>query len=445
MADIINNEFVKELLSIALKDKKVFSILEQHLKDEYLPTEDYVRLWKSIRTEVKLSENRTLPTIARLAQLYRKEHYILDLISDIKEIKVENSTDSLRSLEEFIKQNMFVDYYNQIGNLYNKGRKESAYSLFNEKAKELIDFTLSTKRFDRVFDDIYERSMEKEISKIEGAKRIRIPSGFDELDSIIDGFETGEFVLIVGDSGTGKSFLGNHFGVNAARRGYDVFHAQAEGTKDQVMDRYNSCWTGTTYRDIKDNNIDEKKWKSIERVLKSHRGEIFVECYEKFGSKTIVDVRNSLRELKKTRDIKFVILDYLDLVDPGDGRKYSLSEERHRQQAVSRACKDIAVEENVVFVSFTQASSISPDDLNNPDFVITRYNLAEDKGKLRPVDYLFSINQTKEEKKNNTARLYSDKIREHAGGILIKFCQNLKYSRFYDRKKTLEKFFDVEE
>lgn len=280
------------------------------------------------------------------------------------------------------------------------------------------------------------------MAKIEGQKRIRIATGIDELDQAVKGFETGEFILIIGDSGSGKSFLGNHLGVNAARRGYDVYHAQAEGTREQVLNRYDSCWTGSRYYDIKENEIDESKRKAASRIINSIGGEIFVEAFEQFDTKSILDIRKSIIELKKERDIKFVILDYLDLVDPGDGKKYSPSEERFRQQKVARLCKNIAVELNVVFVAFTQSTSISPENLNNPNFVITRFHLAEDKGKVRPADLFISINRTSDEKEENVCRLYIDKAREHKGGQTIYIKQNLSRSRFYDRKKTIQEFFN---
>jgi len=445
MQEKFNEDFVQGILKSALSDKNFFEVLRSVLKPEYLPNEHYKSLWRTMVVEFETNECKTVPKIAVLRLHFRKNIDVLSVINDINnfDLKENHSDDLLRALEEFIRQNMFVSSYNEIGDLYNRGKKDFAYQTFVKSSEEFQKFTLRAKKFDEIFSGFNHRVAEREIAKIDGSKRVRIPTGIDELDNLTNGgFETGEFVLIMGDSGVGKSFLGNHIGVNTSRRGENVYHAQAEGTREQVLGRYDSAWTGSKYFDIKQNEIDQDKQRKIQRVIDNIKGEIFVETFERFGSKTILDVRNSLIELKKNHDIKVVILDYMDLVDPGDGFNYGPTMERFRQQKVSRACKDIAVELNVVFISFTQVSSIAPELLNDPNFVITRYNLAEDKGKVRPVDYLLSINQTRDEKKKQICRLFLEKSREHAGSEVIYIYQNLARSRFYDRIRTLENITD---
>jgi len=444
MKEFLAEDYILQLFSLSLKDKNTLEILRTYLKEEYLPEDSYKELWKSILVEYKFSKNGKPPTIPVLVQQFRKNHDVLEHLSVIKETHIPDPDSVLRNLETFLKQNMFVDYYNTIGDLYNKGSKESAYMYFSKYATEFTQFSLMNKTFDRVYKDFEKRSFNREIEKIDGAKRIRIPTGIDELDYYIKGFETGELVIIMGDSGSGKSFAGNHLGINASRRGYNVYHAQAEGTKEQVLNRYDAAFTGTRYHDVKMNDFGtDAKQRKIQSVINNIGGEIYVHAFELFDAATITDVRNDIIELKKNCEIHYVIVDYLDLFDPGDGKKYDANIERFRQQKVSRMLKNLAVEMNVVVVTFTQASSIPPSELNDPNFVITRYNISEDKGKIRPADLFITINKTKDEKDEQICRLYVDKAREHAGGQIIFIKHNLERARFYDRKKTLNEFFEV--
>lgn len=131
-------------------------------------------------------------------------------------------------------------------------------------------------------------------------------------------------------------------------------------------------------------------------------------------------------------------MSYLELLEVGDGVRYSPGDERHRQQKLAKGMKTLAMEFNAVVHTATQANDISPEERNDPEFVITRSNLNEDRGKTRPFDYLFTLNNTIDERKENFMRIYVDKAREHKGDQVIHICNNFARSRFYDRKRTLE-------
>lgn len=446
MDNRLSEDYILQVLKLGFTSREHLDLLVKYLKPEYLPDESYKELWRAMRSEYSANGSKKCPNKGVITNQFRKNKEVIQILSDLTEVEINEKTDITRELENFLKQNMFVDSYNSVGDFYNKGQKDKAYSEFVKRAEDFVNFSLQNQSLETAFGDFRKRQVERTMSLLDGNERERIATGIDELDKYIKGTETGEFVLIMGDSGSGKSFLGNHLGINAARRGYHVYHAQAEGTREQVMNRYDSAFTGTRYYDVKMNEFSEKNLKTAHRSIDSgNLGEIHVRAFEQFGSVTAIDIRNDIIELKKKYPIKYVIVDYLDLIDPGDGIIYGPNHERHRQQKVAKLLKNIAMEQNVVVVAFTQASSIPPDDLNDPDFVITRYNIAEDKGKLRPADLFITINKTRDEKKENVCRLYVDKAREHAGGQIIKIKQNLAHSRFYDRQKTMRAFYNPDE
>ncbi len=77
--------------------------------------------------------------------------------------------------------------------------------------------------------------------------------------------------------------------------------------------------------------------------------------------------------------------------------------------------------------------------------VLTRFNVAEAKGKVRPADVHLTLNQTRDEKKEQIVRIYEDKVREGPGGNVIVIFQNLARSRFYDRKRTVSEMLKQED
>lgn len=443
MQEQLNEEFLHELFKCSITKKSFLDTLIPILKINYLPDENYQKVWKEISDLYQSGEAKTLPTIGVLSESLKKDKNCLKIVGKMRRIVDLDYDGVTRALEEYVKQNMFVEGYDTLGDIYNQGDKEKAYQIFVETGLSIQKFSLQAANYERVFGGFKSRNMDRIMNR--NNTRIRIPTGIEPLDEIMDGgIETGEFTLFLAESGKGKSTLLNGIGTTAARYGFNVDHEQAEGTKEQCLNRYDANWTGSLYKEIKKGEIPEHNLKKIYKVIKDISGEIFVHSHEKFGTRSMADVRFSLMEILKEYPVHVLILDYLELFEPGDGRKYSPSEERHRQQAIARACKNIAMEFNIAVVAATQASSIKSEFLNDPDFVINREHLSEDKGKVRPVDNFITINQTRDEYKLKTCRLFCDKLREHESNQVIPIAQNLARARFYDRKRTFEIFLNEE-
>ena len=142
--------------------------------------------------------------------------------------------------------------------------------------------------------------------------------------------------------------------------------------------------------------------------------------------------------------IDVIIIDYLELLEVGDGHVYTPGEERFRQAKLAKGMKMLAMEFNAVVHTATQANNIPDENKQDPEFVITRSNLSEDKGKIRPFDIFITINQTRDEAKEEVMRLHTDKLRDYKNGNPIRICNNFAYARFYDRKRTLNTDWDEE-
>ena len=336
----------------------------------------------------------------------------------------------------------FLEANDRITDLYNQGKKDQAWEMFVKYADEFSKFSIQSAKFETVFGDFATRQAQRKSEDYN--KRFKIPTGIDEIDYRLGGEsggpETGECVLWLGDSGAGKSQVLCHCGITAARQGHRVAHFQLEGTKEQCLNRYDAAWTGTLYQDVKLGNIPAKKMEVTKRIIKKlKRSDVIVSSEETFNAKTLVDVRRELKEMEKEYGkIDVIIIDYLELLEVGDGHNYSPGEERFRQAKLAKGMKMLAMEFNAVVHTATQSSNIPEECKNDPEFVITRAQLNEDKGKCRPMDIFITINQTRDERKEEVMRLYTDKIRDYKSGDVIKIANNFAYSRFYDRKRTYQ-------
>ena len=343
----------------------------------------------------------------------------------------------------------FLEANDKITDYYNQGKKDQAWDMFVKYADEFSKFSIQDAKFETVFGDFAKRQAQRQSEDYNF--RFKIPTGIDEVDYRLGGEtggpETGECVLWLGDSGAGKSQVLVHCGVSAARQGHRVAHFQLEGTKEQCLNRYDAAWTGTLYSEVKLGNIPAKKMEVSKRIInKLKRSDIIVSSEETFNAKTLVDVRRELKEMEKSYGkIDVIIIDYLELLEVGDGHNYSPSEERFRQAKLAKGMKMLAMEFNAVVHTATQSSNIPEECKNDPEFVITRAQLSEDKGKIRPFDIFITINQTRDEMKEEIMRLHTDKLRDYKNGDPIHICNNFAYARFYDRKRTMEMDWDSDE
>lgn len=441
------SNFVVELLAAALERRTVFDIARQYLKYSYLQEEAEKKLWQWVTKRYDLTGK--VPTLGQIQQQFSDDDGVLEKLEEIGDVEIdENGGHELiiETFEKFIKKMKFLEVNDKIADTYNRGDKEGAWALFVKSAEEFSNFSIQSAKFETVFGDFVERQAKRKSE--DWQFRFKIPTGIDELDYRLGGEsggpETGEAVLWLGDSGAGKSQCLVNIGINAARQGFRVAHFQLEGTKEQCLNRYDAAWTGTLYQDVKLGNITAKKMEVTKRIIKKLRKtDIIVSSEETFNAKTILDIRRELKEMeKKYGKIDVIIIDYLELLELGDGHRYTPSEERFRQAKLAKGMKMLAMEFNAVVHTATQSSNIPEEQKNDPEFVITRAQLNEDKGKCRPMDVFVTINQTRDERKEETMRLYIDKARAYKSGDIIHICNNFAYARFYDRKRTMNMDWD---
>lgn len=450
ISDKLASNFIVELMAYAFDRRTTFDVVKAYLKFSYLQEEAEKKLWQwVIRQQDKTGR---VPSIGQAQQQFISVEKVLDLIADISDIEIEDSVtaheDILKTFEEYLRQMKFLEANDKIADIYNKGDKEEAYNSFVKFAEDMSKFSILDAQFETVFGNFNERMIRRRSEDYN--YRFKIATGIDDLDFRLGGAtggpETGECVLWLGMSGAGKSQCLTSLGIAAARQNHRVAHFQLEGTKEQCLNRYDAAWTGTLYQDMKMGNVTSKKMEVTKRIIKKlKRSDIYVSSCEEWGGKTIADIRRELKEIeKKYGKIDVIIIDYLELAELGDGVFYSPKDERFRQQKLAKAMKSLAMEFNAVVHTATQSNDVSLEEKNDPAFVLSRNNLNEDKGKIRPFDIFVTLNQTNDEQREQTMRLHTDKLRDYKNGDPIHICNNFDYARFYDRKRTLNMDFETD-
>jgi len=461
----INSLFLDELLVSCFHDKDICETLIAHLGYEYVPAElpAYKNALKMI-VEYYQVHNK-LPTIGIISMNNDKEDVDL-LLHKLEKVNMPDREPLLVQFEIFLKQAKFQKLYDQTAEIYNKNNHKEAIAYMAEESKKILDFSIygKTNYFETVFEGFEKRQERRNADTLLGIDGSRkIPFGIDALDSITKGgidASLGETALFMARSGMGKSTFLRHCAISAARRGFKVLHIQAEGSRQECLDAYDSGWTGIGEEILKkkwvkgDEEKPEKEEKADAKLLqlikaaikniKRKQSDIHVKAFEQFNTATYADVRKCIMDYIKIHGCPpdLLIIDYTELLDSGDGKRYggSNDSEKMRREAGVKKFKNICIEFRCAGITASQACDIEQRHWNSSSWVMTRNNIAGAKGLIDPFSFFFTCNITNDEYKAKTCRLFIDKARKYPSGQTIHLATNYESSRFYDRVKTMELF-----
>jgi hypothetical protein len=167
-------------------------------------------------------------------------------------------------------------------------------------------------------------------------------------------------------------------------------------------------------------------------------GEVYIDAFEEFGSADLSQVRQTIDELiKMYGPIDLVTIDYLEKLNPIGTYQWRPSEERERRKLLADQIKNIALEFKTRIITATQASTVNPSELNDPNFVMTRFNISEAKSLVDSFSFVFTFNQTADEREQKYMRIYCDKIRNYPAKQTVGIYQAYHKEKFYDRVKTI--------
>lgn len=447
-----NSHFLDELLKLAIYKRDVCDIVCKNLDYSYIPAEmrGYKQILKSLKSHYSMTGK--IPSLGTILQMNIADNEVHQAIDSIDGAKLPDKETALKTLEEYLKRVKFQVLFQKTADLYNNGKQDEAIELQATESPKISSFSIFSESQDivDVFGGFEERNNERFIdaNNGKGSKKRKIPFGIDIIDSLTDGGadpDLGEIDCFLGRSGGGKTKWLRWRGVSAARRGFKVLHIQAEGTLKECEIGYDSTWTGLYKSILTGGDIDskiEEKLRKAARDIEKKGGLIEIRAFEQFDTASMVDVRNYVLDFKKRHGVypDLLLLDYLELFHPGNGKRYSANTEgeKYRREDSARALKNICNEFKMVGGTASQANDVAPQDFNNSDWVMTRHNVAGTKSLVNPFSYFFTWNVSSDEYKKHMGRVYIDKMREFQAGQTIRICTDFARDRFYDRPATVD-------
>ena len=233
--------------------------------------------------------------------------------------------------------------------------------------------------------------------------RTTLPTPWERINDLLQGgLGNGDFGLIFGNPGGGKSWSLVALGGYAVRLGYNVLHYTLELGEDYVGKRYDSFFTK-----IPVNKIDSFREK-VEETIPQLPGKLIIKEFPTGRAKvsTIESHINKCESMGTKPDL--VIIDYVDLLSSNrknSDRKYEIDD-------IYTSTKGLARQLNIPIWSVSQVNRAGAQDK-----IIEGDKAAGSYDKMMISDFAMSLSRKKEDKVNNTGRFHIMKNRYGMDGL----------------------------
>lgn len=266
--------------------------------------------------------------------------------------------------------------------------------------------------------------------------RFPISTGWDKLDEITSGgIGRGEYSIIMGASGSGKTKLMTYMAAAALKKGHNVVFYTLELKPEIIGKWFDACLTGIPFDELKDHKAEV-----LEKV-KDVKGNLIIKFYPK-KSASIITIRNHLSKIKSQGfNPDLVVLDYLDLLKSVGQRK----ELRHEIGETYDEFEALNQELNTAGITGSQLNKIG----FQAD-VVDMSHMSEAFNKNFGSYLTLGLTRSNDDKVNNTAKLSVCKNRNGPDGIVFNLFMDpanvdIKILDLYDPNLAKLEMVDVEE
>ena len=233
--------------------------------------------------------------------------------------------------------------------------------------------------------------------------RTVLPTPWDNINNLLQGgLGNGDFGLIFGNPGGGKSWSLVALGGFAVKMGYNVLHYTLELGEDYVGRRYDAYFTK-----IPVNKIGESRDK-VEELIPQLPGRLIIKEFPT-GRATMSTIES---HIQKCADMgvkaDLVIIDYVDLLSSGKKNR----ERKDDIDDIYTSTKGLARQLDIPIWSVSQVNRAGANDN-----IIEGDKAAGSYDKIMITDFCMSLSRKKEDKVNGTGRFHIMKNRYGMDGL----------------------------
>ena len=281
-----------------------------------------------------------------------------------------------------------------------------------ESIRELINNAIKAGQ-DKNIGHEYNKDVE---SRYREDHRITISTPWEKINTLLQGgLGNGDFGLIFGNPGGGKSWSLVALGGHAVKLGYNVLHYTLELGEDYVGRRYDAFFT-----QIPVDKISSQKDK-IESTVEELKGKLIIKEFPT-GKATMTTVESHIQKVKDLGiEPDLVIIDYVDLLSS----KRRTVDRKSEIDDIYSSTKGLARELNIPIWSVSQVNRAGA-----KDNIVEGDKAAGSYDKIMITDVCISLSRQRRDKVEGTGRFHIMKNRYGMDGLTFGVKANTSTGHF---------------
>ena len=180
-----------------------------------------------------------------------------------------------------------------------------------------------------------------------------LPSGFYDLDSLTQGFQKSDLIIIAGRPSMGKTALGLNIASNIIKSlKLPILFFSLEMSKEQIMYRLLAMETNINQMKLKSGKLYQNDWIKLNKMIKIlSKLPLFID--DNF-TLSIQDIRSKIKTIIfEQNNVGLIIIDYLQLMQNSNSKTENRVQELSK---ITRSLKILARELNIPIIALSQLS-----------------------------------------------------------------------------------------
>ena len=206
-------------------------------------------------------------------------------------------------------------------------------------------FSTSAELLNSIFYDLKTKSLNSTL--------LGLSSGFYDLDSLTQGFQKSDLIIIAGRPSMGKTALGLNIALNITKNSrLPILFFSLEMSKEQIMYRLLSMETNISQMKLKSGKLSQNDWSKLNKIVKI-LSKLPIFLFFSFNL-SILDIRSKIKTIIfEQNNIGLIILDYLQLMQSSNNERENRVQELSK---ITRSLKTLAREFNIPIIALSQLS-----------------------------------------------------------------------------------------